>query len=198
MKRIIRKIKDYVNMDKNTCLKAAEEAMEKGLAHLDVALQSFRTGKASPAILAQVKVDYYGNMSSLNNIANVSILDAHTLQVQPWEKNMVGAIAKAIQEANLGLQPINSGDSVKVPIPTLTEERRKDLVKQVKAEAEKAKTVLRNARRDANEQIKKMQKDGFPEDEAKALEADIQKLLDKYTKQLEATIEAKEKDIMTV
>ena len=198
MKRIIRKIKDYVNMDKNTCLKAAEEAMEKGLAHLDVALQSFRTGKASPAILAQVKVDYYGNMSSLNNIANVSILDAHTLQVQPWEKNMVGAIAKAIQEANLGLQPINSGDSVKVPIPTLTEERRKELVKQVKAEAEKAKTVLRNARRDANEQIKKMQKDGFPEDEAKALEADIQKLLDKYTKQLEATIEAKEKDIMTV
>lgn len=185
-------------MDKNTCLKAAEEAMEKGLAHLDVALQSFRTGKASPAILAQVKVDYYGNMSSLNNIANVSILDAHTLQVQPWEKNMVGAIAKAIQEANLGLQPINSGDSVKVPIPTLTEERRKELVKQVKAEAEKAKTVLRNARRDANEQIKKMQKDGFPEDEAKALEADVQKLLDKYTKQLEATIEAKEKDIMTV
>ncbi len=185
-------------MDKNTCLKGAEEAMEKGLAHLDVALQSIRTGKASPAILSQVKVDYYGNMSPLNNIANVSTLDAHTLQVQPWEKNMVGAIAKAIQEANLGLQPINSGDSIKVPIPILTEERRKELVKQVKAEAEKAKTVLRNARRDANEQIKKMQKDGFPEDEAKTLEADVQKLLDKYTKQLDATVEAKEKDIMTV
>lgn len=185
-------------MDKNTCLKGAQESMEKGLSFFEVALQSIRTGKASPAILAQVKVDYYGNPSPLANIANVTILDGHTLQVQPWERNMVGAIAKAIQEANLGLQPINSGDSVKVPIPALTEERRKELVKQVKNEAEKAKTVLRNARRDANEQIKKMQKEGFPEDEAKALEADIQKMLDKYTKQLEATVELKEKDIMTV
>ena len=185
-------------MDKNTCMKAAEEAMKKGVAHLEIALQAIRTGKASPSILSQVKIDYYGTPTPLPNVANISTQDAHTLTVQPWEKNLVPIITKAIQEANLGLQPLNAGDQVRVPIPILTQERRKDLVKQVKSEGEKAKTVLRNARREANDQIKKMQKDGLAEDEAKNLENEVQKLTEKFIKQVDTIAEEKEKEIMTI
>lgn len=185
-------------MDKNTCLSCAEEAMKKALQHLDIALQSIRTGKASPSILSQIRVDYYGTLTPLPNLANIATQDAHTLVVQPWEKNQVPVITKAIQEANLGLQPLNAGDVIRVPIPILTNERRKELVKQLKGEAEKAKTVLRNARREANDLVKKMQKEGFAEDEAKSLEADIQKLTEKYIKQVDSVAEAKEKEIMTI
>ena len=185
-------------MDKNTCMKSAEEAMGKGITHLEIALQAIRTGKASPSILSQIKIDYYGTPTPLPNVADVSTQDAQTLSVQPWEKNLVPIITKAIQDANLGLQPLNAGDHVRVPIPKLTEERRKELVKQVKGEAEKAKTVLRNARREANDQIKKMQKEGFAEDEAKNLENEIQKLTEKFIKQVDGIAEAKEKEIMTI
>ena len=171
-------------MDKNTCMKSAEEAMSKGITHLEIALQAIRTGKASPSILSQIKIDYYGTPTPLPNVANVSTQDAQTLSVQPWEKNLVPIITKAIQDANLGLQPLNAGDHVRVPIPKLTEERRKELVKQVKGEA--------------NDQIKKMQKEGFAEDEAKNLENEIQKLTEKFIKQVDGIAEAKEKEIMTI
>ena len=185
-------------MDKNTCITNTEEAMQKGIAFLEIALQAIRTGKASPAILSQIKIDYYGSLTLLTNVANVSVADAHTLTIQPWEKKLIPTITKAIQDANIGLQPINSGDIIRVPIPMLTGERRKELVKQLKSEAEKAKTVLRNARRDANDQIKKMQKDGLAEDEAKSLEGDIQKLTEKFIKQVDAIAEEKEREIMTI
>lgn len=174
------------------------EQMDKAISRLEAELVKVRAGKANPSMLEGVYVDYYGARTALNQVASVNTQDARTLVVQPWEKSMLDPILKAIQLANLGLNPQNDGTLVRINIPPLTEERRKDLVKRAKAEAENAKVTLRSARRDANEGIKKLQKSGMPEDEGKDAEAKIQQLVDSYTAKCDKLIELKEKDIMTV
>ncbi len=172
--------------------------MKKAISHLEAELQKIRAGKANPALVDSVMVDYYGNMTPLNQIANVSTADARTLIVQPWEKSMLTPIEKAIQVANLGLNPQNDGVVIRINVPALTEERRKELVKKAKAEAEHCKVTLRNARKDGNEAIRKFVKSGVPEDLGKQAEAKIQTLTDNYSAKADKHIESKEKEIMTV
>ncbi len=179
-------------------LDEASEAMSKGIDHLENELTKIRAGKASPMMLDGVKVDYYGTPTVLKNIANVNTPDGRTLTIQPWEKNMFDPICKAIMEANLGLNPQNNGDLIIISVPMLTEERRKDLGKRAHAEGEHAKVGIRNARKEAIDFIKTAQKDGLPEDEAKAGEAKVQELTDKYNRKVDEILAAKDKDIMTV
>lgn len=179
-------------------IELAKEAMEDSIEHLKKELIKIRTGKAAPAMLNGIRVPYYGNLTPLNQVANVSTSDARTLVIQPWEKSMLGPIEKAIFEANLGLTPQNDGELIRINIPPLTEERRKDLVKNAKALGEDAKVSVRNARHKGMDQIKKAVKDGYPEDAGKRMEDRVQKLTDEYTKKVDELIEAKEKDIMTV
>ncbi|MFN0032060.1 MAG: ribosome recycling factor [Flavobacteriales bacterium] len=179
-------------------LDEATDAMSKSIAHLEFELGKIRAGKATPSMLDSVKVDYYGTPTPLKNIANVNTPDARTITVQAWEKNMLDAICKAIMEANLGLNPQNHGDQVIINVPMLTEERRKDLTKRSHAEGEHARVGIRNARKDAIDFIKTAQKDGLPEDEAKAGEAKVQELTDKYNRKVDEVLAAKDKDIMTV
>lgn len=187
-----------MNEEVQFLLEETKEQMEKAISHLEAELVKVRAGKASPSMLEGVSVDYYGTRTPLNQVANVNTQDARTLIVQPWEKSMLTPIEKAIQAANLGLNPQNDGVLIRIIVPPLTEERRKDLVKKAKAEAEHAKVTLRNLRRDANESIKKLQKNGMPEDEAKDAEAKIQNLTDAYSAKCDRHLELKEKDIMTV
>jgi ribosome recycling factor len=175
-----------------------KEHMDKSIEHTRVEFSRLRAGKAMPSVLDGVMVDYYGSNVPLNQIANVNTPDARTLVVQPWEKTMIPVIEKAIMQANLGLNPQNDGVIIMIAVPPLTEERRAGLVKQVKVEAEHSKIAIRNLRKDANEKIKKLQKDGLSEDLAKDAEADIQKLVDVYIKKVDDLIAEKEKDIMTV
>lgn len=175
-----------------------KERMIAPLQHLDAELTKLRAGKASPVMLEGVKVDYYGTMSPLNQVANVSTPDARTLVVQPWEKKMIDPIEKAIMAANLGLTPINDGQLIRINIPILTEERRKDICKQVRAEAENAKVIVRNIRRDANDMLKKLQKDGLAEDMAKDGEAQIQKIIDGTIAKIDEKAAAKEADVMKI
>jgi len=175
-----------------------KEHMDKSIDHTRVEFSRLRAGKAMPSVLDGVMVDYYGSNVPLNQIANVSTPDARTLVVQPWEKTMIPVIEKAIMQANLGLNPQNDGVIIMIAVPPLTEERRAGLVKQVKAEAEQSKIAIRNLRKDANEKIKKLQKDGMSEDLAKDAEVDVQKLVDIYIKKVDDLIAEKEKDIMTV
>jgi len=177
---------------------SAKEAMQGAYDHLEKQLQKIRAGKASPMMLTSVMVDYYGSMTPLAQIANVNTLDGRTLTVQPWEKNMMQPIEKAIIDSNLGLNPQNNGETIMINVPMLTEERRKDLTKQAKAEGEHAKVGVRNARKDANDEIKKMEKDGLSEDLAKGAEVDVQKFTDTFIAKVDALIDAKEKDIMKV
>lgn len=177
---------------------AAKESMEKALERLQRELTKIRAGKANPTMLDSVMVDYYGTPTPLAQVANVGTADAMTLSVKPWEKSMLDPICKAIIDANLGLNPQNNGEMVLLAVPVLTEERRKDLVKQAKAEGETAKVAVRNARRDANDGVKKMQKDGLAEDMAKDAEASIQKMTDEYVAKTDKLIDAKEVDIMKV
>jgi ribosome recycling factor len=179
-------------------LDEAADAMNKGILHLEFELAKIRAGKATPSMLDSVKVDYYGSYTPLKNIANVSTPDARTITVQAWEKHMLDAISKAIMEANLGLNPQNNGDLIIISVPMLTEERRKDLTKRSHAEGEHAKVGIRNARKEAIDFIKTAQKDGLPEDEAKAGEAKVQELTDKFNKKVDEILAAKDKDIMTV
>ena len=179
-------------------LDEATDAMQKSLDHLDFELSKIRAGKASPAMLDGVKLDYYGAPTLLKNIANVNTPDARTITVQPWEKHMLNEIAKAIMEANLGLNPQNNGDLIIISVPMLTEERRKDLSKRAHAEGEHAKVGIRNSRKEALDFIKTAQKDGLPEDEAKAGEAKVQDLTDKFNRKVEEMIAVKDKDIMTI
>ncbi len=172
--------------------------MDKAIDHCENELQKIRAGKASPAMLDDVYVDYYGTSTPLSQIGNVNTPDARTIVVQPWEKNMLGPIEKAIMEANLGLNPQNDGVIIRLNVPPLTEERRRDLVKKAKAEAETGKIAIRNLRKDANEKIRKLKAEGVSEDEMKVGEAEIQKLTDAYIIKVEQHSEAKEKDIMTV
>lgn len=175
-----------------------EEKMEKAIIHLKDELMKLRAGKANPHMLDGVMVDYYGTNTPLHQVSNVNTSDARTILIQPWEKNMIEPIEKAILRANLGFNPVNNGEVVRINVPALTEERRIILVKQVKQEGENAKVSIRNARREANEEIKKIQKDGLPEDAAKTAEVTIQKLTDSFSSKVDELLEKKEQDIMTV
>lgn len=179
-------------------LDSAKEAMQAAIAHLENQLQKIRAGKASPMMLSSVKVDYYGSMTPLTQVANVNTLDGRTITVQPWEKNMMQPIETAIINANLGLNPQNNGEMIMINVPMLTEERRKDLSKQAKAEGEHAKVGVRNARKDANDEVKKLNNEGLSDDMSKDAEASVQKLTDTYIAKIDTLIEAKEKDIMTI
>ena len=181
-----------------TILDAAQAKMQRAVDHLEEELLNVRAGKASPNVLNGVLVDYYGTMSPVSQVASVTVPDAKTVLVQPWDKKMLPVIEKAILVANIGLTPSNNGEQIRLSIPPLTEERRKQLVKQIKAEGETARVSLRNARRDAVGAFKKAQKDGMPEDEAKDGEERAQKLTDKFSKRVDELLSAKEKEIMTV
>lgn len=174
---------------------SAQEAMGNAITHLEKQLLNIRAGKASPAMLGSVRVDYYGSQTPLNQVANVNTPDARTLSIQPFEKNLITAIEKGIMHANLGFNPMNNGDSVIINVPPLTEERRRELAKQAKAEAEEAKIGVRNDRKNANQEIKKLD---ISEDEKKAVEAEIQKLTDAHIEKIDKILAAKEKEIMTV
>lgn len=182
----------------NFVIDSAKESMQGSLNHLDKEFLNIRAGKASPQMLGGVFVDYYGSQTPLSQVANINAADARTLTVTPWERSMITPIEKAIMIANLGLNPMNNGESIIINIPALTEERRRDLVKQAKAEAEDAKIGIRNARKDANTDIKKLEKDGTSEDICKGAEDDIQKLTDTYIKKVDELLAVKEAEIMKV
>lgn len=179
-------------------LEMASEKMDKAIVHLNHELIKIRAGKASPGMLEGIMVDYYGSMTPLQQVANVNTPDPRTIAIQPWEKAMITPIEKAIMMANLGFNPENNGEIVRISVPALTEERRKDLVKQVKKEAEDARISLRNIRRDTNEELKKMKKDGLAEDMEKDAQAEVQKLTDRYSKLVDEHTAQKEKDILTI
>lgn len=176
-------------------LDAAKESMDGAIAHLEKEFVKIRAGKASPAMLSNVKVDYYGSQTPLSQVANINTPDARTISVQPWEKSMLQEIEKAIMIANLGFNPMNNGDYVIINVPPLTEERRRDLVKQAKGEAEDAKVSVRTARQDANKEIRDLD---ISEDLQKNAETDVQELTDTYTKKIDAFFEKKEVEIMKV
>jgi ribosome recycling factor len=179
--------------------KSAEQKMQKSLETLKADLAKVRTGRAHTGILDHIHVDYYGNPTPLSQVANVSLLDARTISVTPWEKKMVAVIEKAIREANLGLNPAAMGDLIRVPMPPLTEERRRDLAKVVKGEAENAKVAVRNVRRDANNALKDLLKSkGISEDEERRAQDDIQKLTDRFIAEIDKALAAKEADLMAV
>lgn len=184
--------------DIKTVLDTTRIAMDKGISHLETELQKVRAGKANPVMLENVMVDYYGSKVPISNTASINTQDARTLIIQPWEKSMLTPIEKAIQMANLGLNPQNDGVLIRIMVPPLTEERRKDLSKMAKSLGEEAKVGIRTSRKDAMEQIKKLQKDGLPEDEAKSGETQVQTLTDTYVAKVDKHIEQKEKEIMTV
>jgi ribosome recycling factor len=176
----------------------AKDAMDKAINHLEAELTKIRAGKANPAMLEGVMVDYYGTRAPISQVANVNTQDARSLVVQPWEKSMLTPIEKAIQAANLGFNPQNDGILIRIIVPPLTEERRRDLVKRAKSEAEEAKIGLRSARKEAIDEIRKLQKAGLPEDEAKSAEERVQKLTDSYSEKCDKHLETKEKEILTV
>lgn len=185
-----------MNEEINFILDSTKEAMDNALKHLDKQFSNIRAGKASPAMLGNVMVNYYGAPTPLTQVANVNTPDGRTISVQPWEKKMLQEIEKGIQIANLGFNPMNNGDLIIINVPPLTEERRRELAKQAKAEAEDAKIGVRSARKDANTEIKKME--DLSEDLQKSAELDIQQLTDKYVKKIDDALDIKEKEIMTV
>lgn len=179
-------------------LDAANESMEHAITHLDREFQKIRAGKANPVMLNGVIVDYYGSHVPIEQTANINTPDPRQIIVQPYDKSSIHAIEKAIMAANLGFNPQNEGEIIRINVPPLTEDRRKDLVKRAKTEAEDAKVSIRNARRHANDEARKLEKDGLPEDETKRLVEKIQELTDKYIQKVDKTFELKEKDILTV
>lgn len=184
--------------DIDFAIEEAKESMDNAMTHLQKELSKVRTGKASPSVLEGIIVDYYGSPTPLKQVANIGILDARTLTVQPWEKSMLEPIEKAIFAANLGLTPQNDGNIIRIPIPMLTEERRKNLVKQVKQLSEDSKVSIRNSRRSVMDFIKKAVKDGYPEDLGKRMEEMVQKMTDDFTKKIDEYSDKKEEDIMTI
>ncbi|WP_042885956.1 ribosome recycling factor [Cupriavidus necator] len=179
--------------------KSAEQKMQKSIEAFKADLAKIRTGRAHTGLLDHVQVDYYGSMVPISQVASVGLADARTITVQPWEKKMVGAVEKAIRDCDLGLNPATMGDVIRVPMPALTEERRKELTKVVKSEAEGAKVAVRNLRRDANEQFKKLVKDKtISEDDERRGQEEVQKLTDKYVAEIDKMVAEKEKEIMTV
>ncbi|WDF55153.1 ribosome recycling factor [Mucilaginibacter sp. KACC 22063] len=179
-------------------LNDAKALMDKAIDHTDNELSKIRAGKASPSMLDGISVDYYGTPTPLSQVGNVNTPDARTIIVQPWEKSLLTAIEKAIKEADLGINPQNDGVVIRLNVPPLTEERRRDLVKKVKAEAENGKVAVRNIRKDTNAKIQKLKSEGVSEDEIKTGEGEVQKLTDSYIVKVDKLTEAKEKDIMTV
>jgi ribosome recycling factor len=176
-----------------------ENKMDQSIAAFKNNLTKVRTGRANPALLDTVQVDYYGSMLPLSQVANLSLIDARTISVQPWEKGMGAKIEKAIRESDLGLNPSSMGDLIRVPMPAMTEERRRELTKVVRSEGEAAKIAVRNLRRDANEAVKKLVKDKLAsEDDQKRSEADVQKLTDKHIAEIDKLVASKEQDIMAV
>ncbi len=180
------------------CIDSAKESMNKSIAHYESELLKIRAGRANPQMLSGVMVDYYGTMTALPQVANVGAPDARTLTVQPWEKNMLVELNKAIINANLGFSPMDNGEMLIINIPPLTEERRRDLVKRAKSEAENCKVSIRSARKDANDEIKQLGKDGLPEDSVKDAEVSIQKLTDSYIAKIDAILKVKDAEIMKV
>ncbi|MCC8088387.1 MAG: ribosome recycling factor [Rikenellaceae bacterium] len=185
-------------MEPKDILNAAENKMQKAVDHFEEEMANVRAGKASPNLLNGIMVDYYGSATPVNQIASITVPDAKTVLVQPWEKNLIPAVEKAILVANIGLTPSNNGEHIRLSIPPVTEERRRELVKQVKAEVETARVSLRNSRREAVEAFKKAQKEGMSEDVAKDGEESAQKLMEKYSKKVDELFGLKEKEIMTV
>ena len=185
-------------MDTKTILNEASGRMQKAIDHLEEELLNIRAGKASPHVLNSVMVDYYGTQTPVSGVASVTVPDAKTILIQPWDQKMLRPLEKAILDSNIGLTPSNNGEQIRLTLPPLTEERRKELVKQVRGVGENARISLRNARRDAVDAFKKAQKEGMPEDESKDGETQSQKLLEKYSKKLDSLLEIKEKEIMTV
>jgi ribosome recycling factor len=179
-------------------LQETEDQMTKAIQHLDKELHKLRTGKASPQMLEGIRISYYGVMTPIEQTANINTPDARQIIIQPWDKSVLSDIEKAIQAANLGLNPKNEGEVLRINVPPLTEERRRDLVKKAKAEAENAKVAIRNIRRTSNEMAKDLEKEGISEDEVKSLQEEIQKLTDKYIVDIDKIVVQKEKDIMTV
>ena len=185
-------------MDSKTILADASARMQRAVDFLEETLLNIRAGKASTNVLNGVFVDYYGSQTPVSGVASVTVPDAKTILIQPWDKNMIRTIEKAIIDSNIGLTPSNNGETIRLSIPPLTEERRKELVKQCKSEVENARISIRNTRRDAVEAFKKAVKEGMPEDESKDGESQVQKLLEKFSKLIDAAFEKKEKEIMTV
>ncbi|HXJ98822.1 MAG TPA: ribosome recycling factor [Gelidibacter sp.] len=185
-----------MNEDIIFILDSTKEAMGNAIKHLEKQFANIRAGKASPAMLGSVMVNYYGAQTPLSQIANINTPDGRTITVQPWEKKMIQEIEKGIQIANLGFNPMNNGDLIIISVPPLTEERRRELAKQAKAEAEDAKIGVRSARKDANTEIKKLS--DVSEDIQKSAENEVQQLTDKYVKKIDEALEVKEKEIMTV
>lgn len=185
---------ELISMELDDC----KEKMTKAVAHTESELTKIRAGKATPSMLDGISVDYYGSSTPLSQVSNINTTDARTLVIQPWEKSMLSVIEKAIIDSNIGLNPQNDGMVIRLIVPPLTEERRRDLVKKVKEEAEKGRVAVRNIRKEANEAIKKLKSEGVSEDEIKSGEAEVQKLTDKFIAQVDQLAEAKEKDIMTI
>lgn len=179
-------------------ISTAEDLMKKAINHLEAELVKIRAGKANPQMIDGIMVDYYGSHMPINQVANVSVMDARTLSIQPWEKNMLQPIEKAILAANIGVTPQNDGNLIRLFLPPLTEERRKELVKKCHNEAEHSRVSVRNIRRDAIEQIKRLEKNGLSKDVAKDAETNVQQLTDKFISAIEKHLAAKEKEIMVV
>src|SRR6188474_2026086 len=184
--------------DLSFILEEGKDSMTKAINHLEAELVKIRAGKANPQMIDGIVVDYYGNPTPINQIGNVSVMDARTLSIQPWEKNMLQPIEKAIMAANIGITPQNDGNIIRLFLPPLTEERRKELVKKCQAEGEHSKIAVRNIRRDAIEHIKKLQKNGLSEDATKDAEANVQGLTDKFITTVDKHLSSKEKEIMSV
>jgi ribosome recycling factor len=184
--------------DVSSIISSAEESMSKAISHLEAELVKVRAGKANPQMLDGIVVDYYGSPMPINQVGNITVMDARTLSIQPWEKNMLQPIERAIINSNIGINPQNDGNIIRLFLPPLTEERRKELVKRCQGEGEHSKVAIRNIRRDAIENIKKAQKNGLSEDAAKDAEADVQDLTNRYIVLVDKHLAAKEKEIMAV
>jgi ribosome recycling factor len=184
--------------DISQIVSSMEDHMNKAITHLETELIKIRAGKANPQILDGIVVDYYGNPTPINQVGNISVMDARTLSIQPWEKNMLQPIERAIIAANIGINPQNDGNQIRLFLPPLTEERRKELVKKCQGEGEHSKIAIRNIRRDALEHIKKLQKNGLSEDLAKDTEASIQDITNKFISAVDKHLSSKEKEIMAV
>lgn len=182
----------------NLYVEAAEEAMQKAIAHTESAFSKIRAGKASPLMVKGVMVEYYGALTPLDQVANVTAPDARTIAIKPWEKGVINNIERAIINGDTGFNPQNDGETIRINVPALTEDRRKDLVKQAKGEAENGKVGLRGARQSANADLKQLQKDGAPEDAIKDAETTVQTLTDTYSKKIDAIFSKKEEEIMTL
>ena len=182
----------------NEKLKAYEEKMTKTMANLDGELGAIRAGRANPNVLNRIMVDYYGTPTPIQQVANVSVPEARMIQIQPWDKTMIKAITKAIQTSDLGINPNNDGSAIRLVFPELTEERRKELVKDVKKKGEAAKVAIRNIRRDGNDSLKKLKGTETSEDEIKDMEDELQKMTDKFVKEVDKAVEVKSKEVMTV